>query len=131
MAGGVEHQQLRAVLGQISGLLQPFCQLLGGSPVGSRQVRPQIIGLDLEVGQVSRPLHQGAAHKGTARQVGGQCQLGGGGLGVQVRGPVHDQPGSTARQQLRLPAHPGQHPDILQVHSLRPQRQGEEEPLAL
>ena len=125
MAGGVEGQEAGAFLLWEAGALQPLRQIPDGSLIGPHEGGSLDLGLDLEVGQGARPLHQGPADEGAARPVQGQGQLGGGRLGVQLPCPVHHQGGSAALQQPGLGPQPGQHPDVLRVDPPLPQGKGE------
>ena len=102
MAGGVEDQQLRPLLLGESEGVQTLDQLLCRRQIGPHQVGAQVFGLDAEVGQGARPLHQRPPDEGASRHICGQGQLSGGGFGVQLSGAIHDQRGGASLQQVRL-----------------------------
>ncbi len=119
----------RSFLGKVSSSSR-WASSRAAAAIGLLQPAAQILGLDAQIHQISRPLHQGAAQESTAGQVSRQGQLGGGGLGVEGGGAVHDKPRHTALQQPRLPPQPLQHAHILKIDAQLPQREGKEELLS-
>ena len=130
VAGGVEDQQLRPLLLGESEGVQTLDQLLCRRQIGPHQVGAQVFGLDAEVGQGARPLHQRPPDEGASRHICGQGQLSGGGFGVQLSGAIHDQRGGASLQQVRLPPQPGEHAVILQILSRPVQGQGKQDPVS-
>ena len=83
-----------------------------------------------EIAQRACPLHQRAAHKGTAGQIGRQRQFGGGGFGVQLSTPIHHKAAYAALQQGGLGTQTSQHPLVLEVYAVLPYRHGKQQPLS-
>ena len=129
MAGGVEGQQPGPLPPREGKGQQAFRQLTDRLLIGPHQICGEVFGLDAEIEQGAGSLHQGAAHQGTPRAVHGQGKLGGGGLGVQLPGAVHDEAAGTPLQQSGLQTQPGQHPLVLQILPRSVQGQGKQDPL--
>ena len=90
----------------------------GALPVSVLNVCIEILRHHRKVGEGSGPLHQGPSHERAARRIGGEHQLPGDRLGVQIRGAVRDHAAHKSVQKVLLLPEQTEKTHVLQVHTV-------------